>query len=172
MVDADVVVKIPTDCPLIDPAVIDLVIEKFLQEYPWVDYASNLHPGTWPDGNDVEVMTMLALHRAWATASRPHEREHTTPWMWENNPYITMRNVERPDGQLLEARHRWTIDHPEDYVLIRAVYDALYWANPRFRCEDVLAFLDAHPEIDLINQQLRGQSWYQSYLQSPPRIAS
>jgi len=172
MVDADVVVKIPTDCPLIDPAVIDMVIEAFLQEYPWVDYASNLHPGTWPDGNDVEVMTMLALQRAWASARRPHEREHTTPWMWENNPYITKLNVERPDGQRLEARHRWTIDHPEDYVLIRAVFDALYWENPRFRCDDVLTFLDAHPEVDLINHHLRGQSWYQTYLQTHPRIAS
>lgn len=177
--DADVVVKIPTDCPLIDPRVIDLVIDTYLGSYPHVDYVSNLHPGTWPDGNDVEVMTFLALQRAWASARLPHEREHTTPWLWENNHHIRTLNVERPDGQKLDERHRWTIDHPEDYLLIRAVFDALYWDNPRFRCEDVLSFLAQHPEVDLINEHLRGQGWYTTHLQqkvreftSPQRIAS
>jgi spore coat polysaccharide biosynthesis protein SpsF len=179
MMDADVVVKIPTDCPLIDPRVIDQVIEAFLNAYPHVEYGSNLHPGTWPDGNDVEVMTFLALQRAWASATLPHEREHTTPWFWEDNHNVRMLNVERLDGQKLDERHRWTIDHPEDYLLIRAVFDALYWDNPRFRCEDVLSFLAQHPEVDLINEHLRGQSWYATHLQkktqefpSKRRIAS
>ncbi len=170
--EADVVVKIPTDCPLIDPMVIDMVIGEFLKHYPFVDYASNLHPGTWPDGNDVEVMTILALQRAWVTARENHEREHTTPWLWEKNPNINSLNILRPDGRELEARHRWTIDHPEDYVLVRAVYDALYHVGPRFSCEQVLSFLEAHPEIDHVNQHLRGQSWYVTHLQTHPRIAS
>ena len=170
--EADVVVKIPTDCPLIDPMVIDTVIDEFLKHYPFVDYASNLHPGTWPDGNDVEVMTVLALQRAWVSAREPHEREHTTPWLWEKNPNINSLNVLRPDGRQLEERHRWTIDHPEDYVLVRAVYDSLYHAEPRFSCEQVLSFLEAHPEIDHVNQHLRGQSWYVNYLQSQSRMAS
>lgn len=176
--EADVVVKIPSDCPLIDPHVIDTVIESFIERYPFVDYVSNLHPGTWPDGNDVEVMTMLALHRAWVSARRPHEREHTTPWLWEGNPNISALNIERPDGQVLERRHRWTIDYPEDYILIRAVYDTLYSSNPAFTCEDVLHVMAAHPEIDAANKHLRGRSWYAEYLraQAPtspsPRIAS
>lgn len=178
LVEADVVVKIPSDCPLIDPHVIDMVIEAFIKPYPFVEYASNLHPGTWPDGNDVEVMTMLALHRAWVSARQPHEREHTTPWLWENNPNIRVLNVMRPDGQVLEQRHRWTIDYPEDYSLIRAVYDALYSSNPAFTCEDILHVMAMHPEIDAVNTHLRGRSWYTEHLRvqalsSPsPRIAS
>lgn len=167
--EADVVVKIPSDCPLIDPEVIDIVIDAFLERYPHVDYASNLHPGTWPDGNDVEVMTFLALQRAWASASQLHEREHTTPWLWEHNPYVHRLNVERVDGQRLETRHRWTIDHPEDYLLIRAVYNGLYHSNPHFRCEDVMTFLRQHPEIDLLNEHLRGQNWYAAYRQHMDR---
>ena len=172
MMEADVVVKIPTDCPLIDPRVIDMVIDAFLSRYPHVDYVSNLHPGTWPDGNDVEVMSFLALQRAWVSATKPHQREHTTPWLWEDNPNTRCMNVERPDGRKLDDRHRWTIDQPEDYLLIRAVFDALYWNDPRFRCEDVLSFLENHPEIDLINEHLRGQSWYVTHLQTQQRIAS
>lgn len=67
--EADVVVKIPTDCPLIDPRVIDLVIDTYLAAYPHVDYVSNLHPGTWPDGNDVEVMTCECVRRSNRMAS-------------------------------------------------------------------------------------------------------
>jgi spore coat polysaccharide biosynthesis protein SpsF len=60
---SDVTVKIPTDCPLIDPAVIDRVIGNYLAAP--VDFVSNLHPPTYPDGNDVEVMSAVALERAW-----------------------------------------------------------------------------------------------------------
>jgi spore coat polysaccharide biosynthesis protein SpsF len=78
---ADYVVKIPSDCPLIDPETIDCVIGKALASN--VDFVSNLHPPTWPDGFDVEVMTRAALETAWHDAKRPHEREHTTPFIWE-----------------------------------------------------------------------------------------
>ena len=78
---ARVVAKIPSDCPLIDPAVVDRVLERFALGD--CDYVSNLHPATWPDGNDVEVIRFEALEAAWREAQLPMEREHTTPFIWE-----------------------------------------------------------------------------------------
>ncbi len=78
---ADVVVKIPSDCPLIDPAVVDRVIAAFVPGAH--DYVSNLHPPSYPDGNDVEAMSRDALEIAAREATRPLEREHTTPFLWD-----------------------------------------------------------------------------------------
>ena len=75
--------KIPSDCPLVDPAVIDQVIARFLSSRGEYDFVSNLHPATWPDGNDVEIFTMDALAVAHREAKRSHEREHTTPFLWD-----------------------------------------------------------------------------------------
>src|SRR6185503_19618615 len=72
---AEVVVKIPSDCPLIDPAAIDRVLGAFLDDPGRFDFASNLHPPSWPDGNDVEVMTRDALEIAGRESTKPHERE-------------------------------------------------------------------------------------------------
>src|SRR5262245_58282104 len=80
---ADVVVKIPSDCPMVDPAVIDRVIGCYEAHADRVDFVSNLHPATYPDGNDVEVIPFGVLEAAWREAAATHEREHTTPFIWE-----------------------------------------------------------------------------------------
>src|SRR5262245_11411555 len=90
---ADAVVKIPSDCPLIDPGVIDKVLGYFIKNRDRYDFVSNLHPATYPDGNDVEVMSFSALKRAWAQATRPFEREHTTPFIWESRDLFRIGNV-------------------------------------------------------------------------------
>src|SRR6202012_3298882 len=80
--DADVVLKIPSDCPLIDPEIIDEVLDFYLAHPSEYDYVSNLHPATYPDGNDVEIMTMDCLEKVLYEADRPMELEHTTPYIW------------------------------------------------------------------------------------------
>ena len=166
MVHADVVVKVPSDCPMIDPQVIGDVISTFSAMREHVDFVSNLHPGTWPDGNDVEVMTYELLERAALTATKSYEREHTTPWMWDANPDVRTANVVRRDGQDYSTSHRWTVDYPEDYVLIKAVYDALYSENRHFTCDDILEFLAQHPEVSGVNAHLRGVNWYRHHMDS------
>jgi spore coat polysaccharide biosynthesis protein SpsF len=161
---ADVVVKIPSDCPLIDPAIIDRVIGEYLDHADEVDFVSNLHPATYPDGNDVEVMSFSALQLADDRATREHEREHTTPWLWDANPDIRTRNVVWETGLDYSMSHRWTIDYAEDYMFIKAVYDALYTVTPAFTIADVLAYLEAHPEVAAINQHLAGVNWYRNHL--------
>lgn len=161
---ADVVVKIPSDCPLIDPSVIDRVIQAYLDHQHDVDFVSNLHPATWPDGNDVEVMSMDVLEHASRAANQPHEREHTTPWMWDDNTDVRCLNVLWGEGRDLSMSHRWTVDYPEDYLLIRAIYDQLYPANPHFTTENILDFLSEHPEVQAINSEYVGMNWYRHHL--------
>jgi spore coat polysaccharide biosynthesis protein SpsF len=162
--DADIVVKVPSDCPLIDPDIIDLVVERFLERYPNVEYTSNLHPATWPDGNDVEVMSINALRKAFVTAKAPHEREHTTPWLWDGNNSVQCSNVINPNGKDLSMSHRWTIDYHDDYKLIRSVYDALYPENPEFSFADIVDHIEQHPEVAMTNAHLCGVNWYRHHL--------
>jgi spore coat polysaccharide biosynthesis protein SpsF len=69
--NADIVLKIPSDCPLIDPRVIDTVLDFYLVNEGQYDYVGNLHPATYPDGNDVEIMTLACIEKAWKEATRP-----------------------------------------------------------------------------------------------------
>src|SRR5262249_55712067 len=120
-VRADVVVKIPSDCPLIDPDTIDRVIGELAPPY---DFISNLHPPTWPDGFDVEVMTRDTLDAAWRDAARPIDREHTTPFIWDNPERFRCGNVRLPTDY--SRRYRLTLDYREDYDVIRGVFEALW----------------------------------------------
>ncbi|HEY6332743.1 MAG TPA: glycosyltransferase family protein [Blastocatellia bacterium] len=162
---ADAVAKVPSDCPLIDPAVIDRVIGQFLGSAGEVDYVSNLHPATYPDGNDVEVMTMGALRQAWSEASRSFEREHTTPFIWERPEMFRIENVEWETGHDYSMSHRWTIDYPEDYRFINAVYNALWTEErPAFTMADILSLLSRKPELRSINAKYAGVNWYRHHL--------
>ncbi len=161
---ADVVVKIPSDCPLIDPAIIDKTIGYFLEHHGEFDYVSNLHPATYPDGNDVEVMTMNALGEAWKYASRDLEREHTTPYLWENPDKFRIGNVTAEGRADYSMTHRWTIDYREDYEFIKKVFEALHPTNPWFSMKDVLELLEKNPSLMGINGHLAGVNWYRNHL--------
>lgn len=161
---ADTVIKIPSDCPLIDTASIDQVIGYYLEHAGEFDFVSNLHPATWPDGNDVEIMTFAALERAWREAVRPLEREHTTPYIWENPELFRIGNVVMDGGKDYSMTHRFTIDYAEDYQFIKAVYDALYPIDPLFSVSDILTLLERRPEIYAINADLAGVNWYRLHL--------
>lgn len=155
--DADVVVKIPSDCPLIDPAVIDLVIGSF--DPSRHDYVSNLHPPTWPDGQDVEVMPTGVLEVAAAEATTPWEREHTTPFLWERPERFRCHNVEWDRN--LAASQRWTLDYAEDLSLVDGVLSALGTAAT---VDEIVDWLDRHPAVGNINAAFRGVNWYRHHL--------
>ena len=161
--DAEAVVKIPSDCPLIDPKVIDLVLSTFLDGAERWDFVSNLHPPTWPDGQDTEVMTRDAIEEAGAEATRGFEREHTTPFIWERPERYNVHNVAWDRGVDYSMSHRWTIDYEDDYRFVSAVYEAL-GADPAWGVDEVLALLDDQPEIGAINAELAGVNWYRHHL--------
>jgi spore coat polysaccharide biosynthesis protein SpsF len=162
--NADAVVKIPSDCPLIDPGIIDRVLKFFLDNYNNYDFVSNLHPATYPDGNDVEVMSYSVLENAWKNAARRLEREHTTPYFWENPDKFRIGNVEWETGLDYSLTHRFTIDYQKDYTFIKSVYDELYSLNNIFTLQEILDLLNRKPEIRKINEEYCGVNWYRNHL--------
>lgn len=161
---ADVVVKIPSDCPVIDVSVIDRVIGFFADHAGEFDYVSNLHPATYPDGNDVEVFTMEALTVAWKEALKDFEREHTTPFIWEKPDRFRIGNVAWENGLDFSMSHRWVLDYEEDYHVIQALYNGLSAENPFFGIEDILAFLDKNPAAFRLNEKYAGVNWYRHHI--------
>jgi spore coat polysaccharide biosynthesis protein SpsF len=146
---ADAVVRITSDCPLIDPGLIDRVVEAFFQgEF---DYASNtMEPRTFPRGLDVEVIGFEALERAWREDTNPEWREHTTPYIYRHPDRFRLRPV-RNNRDL--SFYRWTVDTPEDYEFVRRVYE--HFGHDRFLWTDVLKALDEHPDWVEINRHVQ-----------------
>jgi spore coat polysaccharide biosynthesis protein SpsF len=160
---AEAVAKIPSDCPLIDPAAVDQVLQAFLEAPGRYEYVSNLHPASWPDGNDVEVVRADVLERAWREARRPHEREHTTPYVWDQPWRFRVGNVQWDHD--LSMSHRFTVDHPEDLAFVQEVYDALWRPDrPIFGVADILAFLEQRPDVLALNASYAGVSWYRHHM--------
>jgi spore coat polysaccharide biosynthesis protein SpsF len=162
---ADVVVKIPSDCPLIDVGIIDRVLGFFVEHPGQFDYVSNLHPATYPDGNDVEVFTVKALTTAWENAGKDFEREHTTPYFWENPEHFRIGNVSWETGLDYSMSHRWVLDYEEDYTVIQILYNALSGNNPFFGLEAILSFLEKNPLTGKLNEKYAGVNWYRSHIE-------
>ncbi|MCW8138889.1 MAG: glycosyltransferase family protein [Planctomycetota bacterium] len=149
-VAADVVVRITSDCPLIDPGVIDQVVRGRAEG--GADYCSNgLGRRTFPRGLDVEALTREALERADREATRAHEREHVTPYLYERAGRFVLRGVESPDDH---SHHRWTVDTPEDLALVRGVYEGLGSDGPA-SWREVLEVLQRRPELVTLNAHVR-----------------
>lgn len=142
---ADVVVRITSDCPLIDPEVTDKTVAHFLDELP--DYASNTIVRTYPRGLDTEVMSFSALKRAWQKAQRSYEREHVTPYILEHPSEFRLVSVV---GDRDYGAHRWTVDTPEDLLFAQTVYDRLKF-KMMFSWRDVLDLLEHEPGLAELN---------------------
>lgn len=148
---ADVVVRVTSDCPLIDPAVIDQTLQFFqAQAEPW-DYVSNSLTRTYPRGMDTEVFSANALHIAFEEATAPPDREHVTPFLYHRGDRFRLGSVTNPEDH---SHHRWTVDTPEDFELIRRILEALYPSKPQFTLADALALLADHPDWSQINAHI------------------
>jgi spore coat polysaccharide biosynthesis protein SpsF (cytidylyltransferase family) len=118
--DADAIVRITADCPLLDPEASGRVVARFMRHD--VDYASNVHPRSVPDGMDTEMCSRQALETAWHDASASDEREHVTPHIWRNPTKFRVAGLGE-DPAL--AAIRLTVDYQEDLDRVRAVYAGL-----------------------------------------------
>ena len=135
------VVRLTADCPLISPAVIDRVVTRFQESE--ADYVSNSLTPTYPDGLDVEVVKAVVLREVARIATDPPEREHVTLGVYRRHDQYRVENVA---GDIDLSGLRWTVDTPEDYAFVSAIYDELYPQQPDFDLPDVLAYLERHPE--------------------------
>lgn len=144
--EAETVVRITCDCPLIDPEVIDGVIQAY-REASEVDYCSNILKRTYPIGMDTEVLSRLALERAHAEATQPHEREHVTPYIYQHPEIFRLRNVEAPDWASWPDL-RLTVDEAADLEMLQVLLGNVgQLASSR----EVLACLRADAELATLN---------------------
>lgn len=162
--DAEVIVRITADCPLVDPGVVDDVIECYVEgDY---DYVSNLNPPTFPDGLDTEVFSFDALVRARHEAKWRSEREHVTPYIRKHPELFCIGNV--TCGQDLSDM-RWTVDEPQDLAFVRTVYEHLKSLSSGMA--EVLDVLKQHPELMGINVDIGRNEGYQKSVREDGLVA-
>lgn len=149
--ELDVVVRITSDCPLIDPIIIDNVIEFYeSHNYAIVTNAGNdLHNRTYPRGLDVEVFSFTLLENAYHDAKEKHQREHVTPYIYE-----TSKSVAIYKNEIDYSEYRWTLDTEEDFELICEIYRYLYKGSHDFYLEEIVNLVNARPELKMINAHI------------------
>lgn len=143
------IIRITSDCPLIDFKVIEAVVDLYFREN--ADYATNTIPETFPDGEDVEVFSFKTLKIAWENAKLSSEREHVTPYI-RNNPNIFKIVNLRSNINL--NNKRWTLDEPKDFEFIKIIYKNLYPKDSLFGMETILNYLRENPEVEKINKEI------------------
>lgn len=145
---ADVVVRVTSDCPFIDPGAIDRTIQAFRDRLPAVDYVSNVLERTYPRGMDAEVFSIDALRVAQAEAEARSDREHVTPFIWRQPGRFRLANVPYERDA---SGYRLTVDTAEDLELARLLLAELNDKRPAFSLEDCLAALARRPDWVRIN---------------------
>lgn len=146
-VKADAIVRITGDCPLVDPEVVDAIIEKFVAD--GVDYVSNVSPPTYPDGLDVEVFSFSALEKACQDADSLKHREHVTSFLRESGEVSSVNYACDKNY----SHERWTVDEAADFEVVQAVFKKFH---PRkdFGWRDILALRQSEPDLFEANHHL------------------
>lgn len=144
------IVRLTGDCPLIDPEIIDKVIEFYIRGK--FDYATNsIKPYTFPDGLDVEVFTFSALEAAWSEAFLPVDLEHVTPFIRSNPERF---KIGRYCNEIDLSHLRWTVDREEDFELVKHIYEELYPQNEAFATKDILNLIQRDPSLLSVNSHI------------------
>jgi spore coat polysaccharide biosynthesis protein SpsF len=144
---ADAVVRVTSDCPLIDPEVIDLHIEHLILRRYEVDFVTNMVQQSYPLGLAVEAMPMDVLARMYRLSTTPYLREHVTTLAYEEPDLFLIDHVLHPTNL---SHLRWTVDTMRDMEFARAVFE--HFGHNRFTWHDVLRFVELHPELSNVNQ--------------------
>lgn len=165
---ADIIVRLTGDCPLIDPRMIDDVIDAYKnRDY---DYVANTIPPKWtvPDGMDVEVFSFQKLEQAWREAKRPSEREHVTFYFWKNPEVFSVYRYNLKEDF---SEYRLTVDYPEDFEVVKSIFTSLYPGNPLFTMEDIINFLKDNPDIHKKNRDIEPTRGWQPALEKDKRCS-
>ena len=152
---ADAIVRITSDCPLIDPELIDRTVRPFLDDN--ADYATNALFVTYPPGLDVEVFTAAALSSAWSSAKAPYQRTHVTPYLYQTKGLFKIVSLSAEQDY---SRYRWTLDTVEDWEMIRQVY-AHFGGKDDFSWSEVLHLMEDHPELVEMNSCVRQKALHE-----------
>lgn len=142
-----IIVRLTADCPLLEPKIVDKLIDYYLTNS--VDYV-NTGP-TFPEGLDTEVFSFSALKKAWTNAQNHFEREHVSIYIHEHPELFKLATLEN-DRDL--SCIRLTVDRHEDLIVVRKIFEQLYREGEVFHIDQVLSFLENHPEIIHINKEV------------------
>jgi spore coat polysaccharide biosynthesis protein SpsF (cytidylyltransferase family) len=162
--NADAVVRITADCPAIDPEVITKVVEGFIKgDFDYYGLA-----GSFPDGLDCSVFSYLALERAWREAKLPSEREHVGPYIQNHSDYFKLGELCLFDGTGI-GHHRWTLDEPEDYHLLKLIFNS-FQPGHIFKTREIIEIFKLNPSWISINNKINRNEGYQYSLQKDNMI--
>jgi spore coat polysaccharide biosynthesis protein SpsF len=150
--NAEIVIQLTGDCPLLDSEIIDQIVRIYAANV--FDYVSNCLVRSYPRGLDVQVGSLALLRESLAVAKDPAHHEHVFLSVYENPDRFRLFNVFAPP-ELCRPDWRWTLDTPADYACITRIFEALYRANPCFTSADIARLLHEHPEIAELNQDIR-----------------
>jgi spore coat polysaccharide biosynthesis protein SpsF len=148
----DVIIRITSDCPVIDPDVVDYLIDFYMKNLKKYDYVTNTLKRTYPRGMDTEIVSFKALKEAHFNAYDPFDREHVTLFI-RNRPTQYRRHNIKYSSDL--SRYRLTVDTSEDMELIRRIFESLYVENPEFSMKDILSKMAANPDWIKINSYVK-----------------
>ena len=149
---ADIIVEITGDCPLIDPEIIDQVINTFLNNN--ADYVSNCNIRGYPDGMDVEVFQTKTLNKSYKMTKNPKHLEHVSLHMQENPNIFKIINLVPPE-RLYYPNLGLTLDELDDFLLIKKIFSNLYKKNKFFNCDSIIQFLNKNKKIKNINSKIK-----------------
>ena len=157
------IVRLTGDCPLTNWKTIDRVIQYCLEgDFDYIKTSEK-----FPDGLDVGIMTASALKAAWKNAKKPSEMEHVTQYIGKNPSLF--KNGEFDCDQNL-SHHRWTVDEPEDFILVKSIYKALYQKKPLFLTNDILDLLQEQPNLTAINNSFNRNEGLKKSLQEDKNV--
>jgi spore coat polysaccharide biosynthesis protein SpsF len=168
---ADPVLRVTGDCPCIEPMLLAEVLRVHQEERLAVLGAATGAgavgvPGYhWPDGLDVECYSMEVLQYLWCVTTEQRDREHVSPYAFRH--LLGGSKIGRVFAPAELGHHRWTVDHPEDFALVTHVYEALWTPGRHFGIDDVVQYLDAHPEVYALNRMHIDNEGYQALWQEP-----
>ncbi|ABR36391.1 cytidylyltransferase domain-containing protein [Clostridium beijerinckii] len=149
--NADVIVRITSDCPCLDQNILTNMINLFLKKSKVLDYMNNTLQKSYPRGYDIEVFSFKALEIAFNNAKKDYEREHVTPYIYNLNNNF---NIECYKNTKDYSKYRVTLDTEEDFLVISAIYNNLFNKKGYFLLEDVVEFLDKNPQIENLNAEI------------------
>ena len=150
--NAQNIVRVTSDCPVIDPREIDRLILFFKENSKACDYASNSLVRTYPRGMDAEIFTFKTLETAHQLAKSDSEREHVTLYIYQNPEQFRIHGIQYESDQ---SHYRWTVDTEEDFVLVSKIIETLYPKKRDFSLKDMLEAAAVNPDWKTLNSHVR-----------------
>jgi|SaaInlStandDraft_2_1057019.scaffolds.fasta_scaffold20927_3 spore coat polysaccharide biosynthesis protein SpsF len=164
--NADPIIRITSDCPLIDPCLVEKMLQVFLKKN--YDYVTNREPPTYPDGLDTEIFSFSALKKADKFSKMSSEREHVNPYIVKNPKKFKIFNYENKKDL---SHLRWTVDEKQDLKFVRQIYSRM---KPKtlFSTNAILKILAKEPDLQKINQGINRNEGYAKSIKNDKKVKS